>query len=238
MRKGIIVIAIGISIMVAGGVVTALEFASLKPYDVQENVANFPSESFSTQFSFEEVGTEYLEVFNSTWIDFDFDDYIDGDYDYLEGDYDDSFNFRRQDDVIINEDENQKEGTVTIDYYYLSPFDSRRCALDSISYAKDSSSEYRSHTNTRDRASTSQRSTSRSSRRGQHRNRIMFSEDDTTYLFPQCYDRGWGLGYSNGQWLGIPEEFKLLMKHKQMPVNLSEITVTVNPKDSYRIKNR
>lgn len=238
MRKAVIVIAIGISLIIGGGVVTAFELTSWTPYDLDENVANFKKETIKTDISFEQLQTEKMIISNGYHVDFEFDDFIEGDSDYIEVDYDYYFNDAYYEALEFVEDEKQEVGTVSIEYTYLAPFNGEECGIDSLTYGRDNSrTEYRSHVDGRGNMRNT-RSSRYDSINNKHRN----VDEDTTYVFPQCHGfRGFGIGFnSRGEFYknGFTEELKAIFKHKQLPLNTSRMKVTINPQDSNRVLSR
>lgn len=244
MRKAVIIIAIGLTLIITGGIVTAMELSTWTPYDLDQNVANFEKETISTQLTFEDLGSERLVVTNNRWIDFDYEDYLHGHEDFFEIDSDFDFSyhnaFSNSNDysgVTVAMDEKQPVGTINIEYTYAKAFDNETCGLDSVTFgANDNRVDYRFHVGSRNHVPNTR------IRQKNNDSQSRYGDDNTTYLFPQCYGyNSWGFGFnSQNSLIGfrITDELKAILKHKQVPVRMSEITVTINPKDSSRVESR
>lgn len=243
MKKFIIIVSLGISLIIIGSLVTASEISSWTFYDLDENVANLPKAKVETEISFEEIESDKVRLitypmYNDDKFGLDYEDNIE----YFIGNMGHRNMMMKHSNMMgsgshnkmmfqlgnVNmiESDNQKPGTFRVSYEYIDGFGIGRCEFESVTIEEnDAGYEY------------SQRRHNRKNRRQDYfkYGRDYDIELDTTFLYVTCNDVDAYFRFNDLFNMSAKERIKAILKNKQLPTPFGEYTIIVNPQDKDKI---
>lgn len=238
MKKFIIIVSVGISLIIIGSLITASEISSWTLYDFDENVANLNKAKLETEISFKDFETDNLVLIQYPMYGDDFSIDYDDNIVYFIGRLAHRNNMMNHSDMMGNrihinmmsrgsnvnlvESNNQELGSIRVAYEYLDGFGSGRCELESLTVKEsDGGYEY-----------------SRRQHNGKNRRNDYYTDSldydievDTTYLYVRCNNEDTYFNFNDIFSMGAKERIKTLLKNKQLPTPFGEFTIIVNPKD-------
>lgn len=205
MKKVLIIFSVALTLIISGALILATELSEWELYNLNDNVAQFDVKSINQDYTFDQLNSKDVHISNKMFIEDFFDDI---DYSYFTDDY--------INEVIIVEDSNQAEGTMSFELKYLEDLGVRNCEIISSnsSYLQDNYNyQHRGY---------------RYNRNNRHNNRTDSSDrfNKSTTVFPICNLKTTRLNL---------DKLKMIMKHKQLPIESHQLTVTINPIDRSKI---
>lgn len=222
MKKFIIIFSLGISLMIAGGVVFAYELSEYSTYDILENELDLPVVSNTLDYDISDLKTQ---------ISF---------YDYsMNGIFPADTNLGNSNDVYSNldivQDEDQLAGTISINVSYLANLGNSTCYM---GFYNESYDDYQGrHHGNRQMNKKDKHHAQMMMNRKNRTNRHLSKDFDLDVTYPisgviTCEYSGHMFGrnaFGN-------DNFKRLIRSKQLPTVPVKTTVIVNPKDMDKIR--
>lgn len=236
MKKFIIVLTLGITLIVIGSLVTASEISSWTLYDLKENVADFPIAKIETEISFNDLDNEKLKFIGYPKYNDDSILGFEGNFEYFNGDMMHNHGMMngrvhmnmmfRGSNVDVVEDDVQPVGKVKVAYEYLDIFRTNNCEFESLTVEEvDGGYEFskRHHSSKHGRKKYSTDSQNYS------------LDNDTSYLYVTCSDDISYFSLNDIFNLNSKERLKAILKNKQLPTPFGEYSIVINPQDKDKI---
>ncbi|NLY63121.1 MAG: hypothetical protein GX074_04595 [Erysipelothrix sp.] len=222
MKKFIIIFSLGISLMIAGGVVFAYELSEFTTYDIVENELNLPVVSNTVDYDISDFKTQIA-----------FYDYSMNGIFPAETGLGSSSNSYSNLDIV--EDESQVLGTISVNVTYLSNIGSSACYM---SFYNEDYEEYSGrHHGKREGNRKGQHHSEMMANRNNRQTRRLSKEFNLDVTYPvsgiiTCEYNGHKLVNN----IFANDHFKMLMKTKQLPTVPTKTTIVINPSDADKIR--
>lgn len=209
MKKVLIIFSLALTLIIGGALVLVTEINDWSLYNIKENVADLNVKQISETYKYSDFEDYPIAFNNGILINQFFSDFVDFE-DYDDYFYLDTHLFNNLIEIV--EDDNIEAGTFNLTLDYIADLGVNNCEFTTIIEDDNYSGNYKSnhrHMNSRHR---------RRNEMGQMRKHMT--------VHPMCNTRTSITSLST---------LKKIMKHRQMPINMAEITVTINPLDRDKI---
>lgn len=235
MKKALVVIVLGISLMFVGGIVTAFEIPQWTEYNLEENIAEFPVKELKETFKFKDLDAETVIVESGLFMvnhDHDYDDF--DDFDLM------GMHNKNLPEVII--DDSIEVGTFDIKLLYIDDnHGSSQCRFRTNHKRKNFTDAddmwRRSYRNHKGDSHHDHMESLKPKKNGffnfNDTEEVDRATYDTVRVFPICEYSTYGM-FDSASSLKLNKIIEML-KEKQIPGLTHKITVNVNSKDADRL---